>query len=328
MGERKYLFGPVPSRRLGRSLGVDLTPYKTCSLDCIFCQLGRTTDKTLHRREYVPAEEVMAELKGWLEGGGQADYITLSGSGEPTLHSRFGEVLDFVRSHTTIPVALLTNGTLLTLPQVREAASLANVVKMSLSAWDQASYRWVNRPHQELGFAQLIEGETAFRARFKGDLWVEVFLVAAVNSAPADVSKISTLVREIRPHRVHLNTCVRPPAEGFAQPISKDQMTALCPLFDPPARVIAEFTTDGDSKVKANKDTILSMLKRRPCTAEQIARVFGMHPNEVSKYLGNLLGTRQIHAETENGAIYYRAVREEIEGVNNDYPNSWGKGRF
>ena len=155
MGEYKYLFGPVPSRRFGRSLGVDLTPYKTCSLDCVFCQLGRTTKKTVTRQEYVPTDSVLAELVEWLKRDSQADYITLSGSGEPTLHSRFGDVLEFIRSKTTIPAVLLTNGTMLQFRQVREAAACANVVKVSLSAWDQASYGWVNRPHKQLQFDQL-----------------------------------------------------------------------------------------------------------------------------------------------------------------------------
>jgi len=119
-----YLFGPVPSRRFGRSLGIDLTPYKTCSLDCVFCQLGRTKEKTITRKEYVPIDAVMAELEEWLKTDGQADYITLSGSGEPTLHFRFGEILEFIRTNSAIPAVLLTNGTLLDHAQVRDAACL------------------------------------------------------------------------------------------------------------------------------------------------------------------------------------------------------------
>jgi wyosine [tRNA(Phe)-imidazoG37] synthetase (radical SAM superfamily) len=137
MGTYRYLFGPVPSRRFGRSLGVDLTPYKTCSLDCVFCQLGRTTKKTIHRQEWVPTDSVLAELTQWLESDGRADYITLSGSGEPTLQSGFGKVLEYIRLKTAIPAVLLTNGTMLHFPEVREAAAAANVVKVSLSAWDQ-----------------------------------------------------------------------------------------------------------------------------------------------------------------------------------------------
>jgi len=309
MGYKKFLFGPVPSRRFGRSLGVDLIPYKTCTLDCVFCQLGRTSNKTLLRKKYAPVEEVLKEIKEWLKTDGKADYITLSGSGEPTLHEQFGEVLAFIRDHSDIPSVLLTNGTLLYLPEVRQAASLASVVKVSLSAWDQASYMRVNRPHPELLFSGLIEGQKAFRSQFKGSLWMEVFLIGGMNSAKEEVNKIASLAEEIAPARIHLNTAVRPPAEGFVTPLSRDHIEELTQLFNPPAEVIAEFSTDKDLKLQVNKDTVLAMLRRRPCTAEQIADGFGMHLNEVSKYLGNLIRADQVRTERKDGNVYYEAVR-------------------
>ncbi len=309
MPKRKSLFGPVPSRRFGRSLGVDLTPYKTCDLDCVFCQLGRTTNKTINREEYVSTEDVIQEIDEWLKTKEEADYITLSGSGEPTLHSRFGEVLQFIRAKSTIPAVLLTNGTLLYLPEVRDAASHADIVKVSLSAWDQASYEWVNRPHPQLKFHQLVEGQKAFRRQFRGGLWMEVFLVWGMNSTPSDVSRIASLAGEIKPDRIQINTAVRPPAEGFAEPLSMDRMLSLCPLFHPNAEVIAEFNLEKDLKLEANKETVLSMLRRRPCTAGQIAGGFGMHINEVSKYLGHLMRSGQIRQERRDNTIYYTAVR-------------------
>jgi wyosine [tRNA(Phe)-imidazoG37] synthetase (radical SAM superfamily) len=307
MGDYKYLFGPVPSRRFGRSLGVDVNPYKTCSLDCVFCQLGRTTEKSVTRQEYVPIGMVLSELGEWLKRDGRADYITLSGSGEPTLHSRFGEVLEFIRSKSTIPAALLTNGTMLYLQEVRDAASLANVVKVSLSAWDQASYGWVNRPHPQLRFDQLIEGQKAFRAQFDGQFWMEVFLIGVMNSNPADVEKIAALAEEIGPDRIHLNTTVRPSAEDFATALSREGMEELIHLFKPTAEVIAEFKDKLADHIQADQETIFSMLKRRPCTAEQIADIFGMHFNEVSKYLSNLIRTDQIRAERKGTTVYYAA---------------------
>jgi len=310
MTEKKYLFGPVPSRRFGRSLGVDLTPYKTCSLDCVFCQLGRTTKKTVLRREYVPIDEVLQELDAWLREDGHADYITLSGSGEPTLHARFGDVLTFVRNHSSIPAVLLTNGTQLHLPEVRKAASLAHVVKVSLSAWDQASYGWVNRPHPELTFDELLEGQKAFRAEFNGTLWMEVFLVAGMNALPEEVARIAALAEAVSPDRIQLNTAVRPPAESFVGPLSKEKLASLCPLFRPTAEVIAEFSSKTEAGLKAGKEAVLAMLRRRPCTSDQIARVFDMHLNEVAKYIGNLLRTGRIHEIRENGDVYYTAHKE------------------
>jgi len=303
----KYLFGPVPSRRFGRSLGVDLTPFKTCSFDCVFCQLGRTPKTTVERRAYVPIGEVLAELDAWNEADGQANYITLSGSGEPTLHSHFGEVLHWVRHQSSIPSALLTNGSMLQLPEVRKAARQADVVKVSLSAWNQESFGWINRPHASLQLSDIHEGLKAFRSAFKGELWMEIFLVAGMNSIPADVRKIASLAKDIQPDRIQLNTSVRPPAEEFAAALSKSQMEALRELFEPTAEVIAEFTTDSEKDIQLNEETILAMLKRRPCTAEHISQVFGMHLNEVSKYLGKLIRTKKIRTERKENTLFYFA---------------------
>lgn len=306
MKNYRYLFGPVPSRRFGRSLGVDLTPRKTCSLNCVFCQLGRTPSTTVERRAYVPTAEVLAELRDWLDGGGQADYISLAGSGEPTLHSEFGTVLQFIRDHSAIPTALLTNSTLLHLPQVREAAARAHVVKASLSAWNQASFGWINRPHEQLRFADLLAGLQAFRTEFSGQLWLEVFLLGGMNAVPADVRKIAALAATIAPNRIQLNTAVRPPAEEFAAPLSRSQMEELALLFEPPAEVIAEFDRHAAGRFEVNLESIRAMLQRRPCTAGQIAQTFGLHPNEVAKYLGRLVREKRIRSETRNGETYYR----------------------
>jgi wyosine [tRNA(Phe)-imidazoG37] synthetase (radical SAM superfamily) len=326
MHEYRYLFGPVPSRRFGRSLGVDLTPRKTCTLDCVFCQLGRTTDKTMTRKAYVPLEAVLTELGTWIKENGKADYITLSGSGEPTLHSSFGEVLQFIRSRSSIPSVLLTNGTLLHLPEVQEAASHAHIVKVSLSVWDPASFGWVNRPHPELSFRQMIEGQKAFRTRFKGQMWMEVFLVAGMNSIPSDVAKIAALADLVRPDRIHLNTAVRPPAEDFVAPLSRERLASLCHLFRPPAEVIAEFEAKQGVEIHATQEEIYSMLQRRPCTAQEVAKTFSMHQNEVSKYLGQLLREKRIQARRMNALLYYLADSHEPCGWNNRRDAHWGKG--
>lgn len=305
-----YLYGPVPSRRFGRSLGVDLTPLKTCSFDCVFCQLGKTSEKTIARKEYVPIDAVLVEIKSWIETDGDADHITLSGSGEPTLHSGFGKVLKFLKKNT-IPSALLTNGSMLSDPEVRAAASYADIVKVSLSAWNQHSFEWVNRPHQQLQFNKIVEGQKKFRARFKGELWMEVFFVAGINSMPENVKKIAAQIKAVKPDRIQLNTVVRPPAEDFAAAVPKDTLGALVGLFDPFAKVIAEFSTDYAQNVRANEETILAMLQRRPCTMGQIAEVFGMHINEVSKYLGKLMQGNHICAVYKKNIVYYKAFINE-----------------
>lgn len=248
----KTIFGPVPSRRFGLSLGVDLVPFKTCSLNCVFCHLGQTTNKTITRKEYVPLKTVLSELEAWLKTDGRADYITLSGSGEPTLHSRFGKVLEFIKTNCGIPAVLLTNGTMLTLPEVREAASHADVVKVSLSVWNQDYFKWINRPHPELHFKQVVEGQKTFRTQYKGQLWMEVFLVDGMNSIQVDVQKIAALAKEIAPDRIQLNTAVRPPAEEFVTALSKDEMEELASLFHIKAEVISDFGVFHDNRMRVN----------------------------------------------------------------------------
>ena len=304
----KHLFGPVPSRRLGRSLGVDLTPFKTCTLDCVFCQLGRTTRRTTVRDDYVSIADTVAELDAWLKDGGTADHITLAGSGEPTLHARFGDVLQAVRDRTGIPTALLSNGTLFPQPGVREAAARADIVKLTLSAWDGSSFAHIHRPDPGLDFSRIVDGYRAFRQSFHGRLWIEVFLLWGVNTAPCDVERIAALIESVGPDEIHLNTSTRPPAEDFALAVPRSNMERLAGLFRPRATVVAGFASPATSEFAATEETVLAMLERRPCTAQQIAGGFGMHPNEVAKHLGNLARARRIRPRGADGEIYYSAA--------------------
>ena len=308
----KHLFGPVPSRRFGRSLGIDLTPHKTCSFDCIFCQLGRTTKKTVTRKEYVSTSEVIEELDDWLKNDGTADYITLSGSGEPTLHSKFGDILEFVRTVTAIPSVLLTNGSMLHWPEVRIAAASANIVKVSLSAWDQFSFEHINRPHKKLVLKDIMEGLWAFRNEFKGELWLEIFLIWGTNTVAADITKIADLIKVVGADRVQLNTSVRPSSEEYALAAPKKDMEKLAKLFNPPAEVIPEFSMDISKSTGANEVDILAMLERRPCTMEQIAHVFGIHRNEVSKYVGKLVREGRIREERKDNDIFYIGTLKKV----------------
>lgn len=205
----RHVFGPVPSRRLGLSLGLDLNPVKVCSEDCVFCQVGRTTEKTLERREWVPTEEVLEEFARWRAQGGKADFATLSGSGEPTLHSRFGEVLDAAKA-AGYRTAVLSNGTMLWDEEVRREAGKADVVKVTVSSWDEESFRRMHRPAEGLLFARVVEGIRAFRAEFRGKLWVETMLVRGVNDGADAVRAIAGVVNGLGANAVHLNTVTRP----------------------------------------------------------------------------------------------------------------------
>lgn len=317
MKNYKHLFGPVPSRRLGRSLGIDLVPFKTCSFDCIFCQLGRTTNKTVERREYVPINAVLEELNHWIEKDGVADYITLSGSGEPTLNSQFGKVIEFAQNATTIPVAVLTNGTTLNDPAVKTAAAKADVVKLSLSARDQFSFNHINRPHRKLDLKEMIKGMWSFRNSFPGELWIEVFLVWGINTVLADVSRIADLVKTLSPNRIQLNTSVRPTAEEYAFATPKKHMIELAKLFEPPAEVIPDFSSNISQFAEKNEIDVLSVLERRPCTMDQLAQILGMHKNEVSKYIGKFMRKSLIRSLSKENNVYYIGIPgKEIDHAN------------
>jgi wyosine [tRNA(Phe)-imidazoG37] synthetase (radical SAM superfamily) len=303
------IFGPVPSRRLGRSLGVDLVPFKTCSYDCIYCQLGRTTNKTIERREWVPLADVLAELKDKLTTN--PDYITLSGSGEPTLYSRLHELITGIRSMTDIPVAVLTNGSLLWQDEVRRQLAGADLVIPSLDAGDSDMFQAVNRPHNNISFERMLEGLIAFRGEFTGDYWLEVFLLAGHTAVDSEIGKIVDCVARIRPDRVQLNTATRPTAEACAVMVDGSRMSELAGRFDPPAEVIADYRgVHAHSDFKAGRDNVLDMIQRRPCSLEDIADGLGMHRNEVIKYIEELDANRWLEKLPSGGRLFYSGKRE------------------
>ncbi len=284
-----YLFGPVPSRRFGRSLGVDLTPPKTCSFDCIFCQLGRTTQRTVVRREYVPTAAVIEEIRAWFRAPVPVDVMTLAGSGEPTLHTGFGEILRELRKMGAPKTLLLSNGSLFSDPEVRRAACEADIVKLSLSAWDDASLARINRPAPGLSFAAMIEGMRRFRSEFAGELRLEVFLVAGLNTFPEDVARIAEFAGSIQPDRIQLNTAVRPPAEATVSPVTREEMEKIAAAFRPKAEIIGTFRAGAANRFRLHAGAIAGLLRRRPCSLPDLSAALGLHPNEISKYLGKFL---------------------------------------
>lgn len=309
----RYLFGPVPSRRLGRSLGIDLVPLKTCTFDCVFCQVGRTTRETIERAEYVPVDAVAAELEDWTRAGGRADCVTLAGSGEPTLHARFGDVLDIARTVTGARVALLSNGSLFDRSDVRRDAARADLVKGSLSAWDESSYRQVNRGCAGLSFERIVEGLRIFRSEFTGEMWLEVMIVAGVNDAPEQVARIAAIAARIGPDRVHLNTVVRPPADADARAVDPAQLTALAALFRPPAEVIASFGgTPPPGGGRPDATGLLALVERHPSTVEQLAAVANLPVARVRSELKILQNEGRVRCRRQGGDLYYEGARPDV----------------
>lgn len=305
-----YVYGPVPSRRLGRSLGVDLVPCKICTYDCVYCQLGRTTGKTVERREYVAVDEVVAELKAKLSTGPAPDYISLAGSGEPTLNLCIGELIGKIKGLTRIPVAVLTNGSLLWKREVQDALMEADLGLPSLDAGDAQLFRHVNRPHPGIEFYAMVEGLAEFTERFPRSVWLEVFLLAGVTGIDSEVKKIASLAERIKPDKVQLNTVSRPPCEEFAYAVSTNQMEAFAALFHPRAEVISPATIE--SRILAphevTDEDILALLRRRPCTARGVATGLGMQIGEAMKRLQALAEQGVAIHLRENGEVFFRAA--------------------
>ncbi|MBN1531243.1 MAG: radical SAM protein [Spirochaetes bacterium] len=309
----KHVFGPVPSRRLGRSLGVDLVPFKTCTYDCIYCQLGRTTDKTMTRREWFPLDDIVAEVHEALST--KPDYITLSGSGEPTLYSRAGELIDRIRTMTDIPVAVLTNGSLLWDPEVRRQIAAAHLAIPSIDAGDEMMFRRINRPHPDITFDRMVQGIIDFSREFPGRLWLEVFILGGYTTVAAESAKIAGLVKTIVPERVQLNTVTRPPAEDYAMAAPEERLHEIARCFPPPAEVIADFPHDVHHEdFTATRDSVLRTVRRRPCTVDDIARGLGIHRNEALKHLESLLGSNAIEEQVSGGKVFFRPAQGQSDG--------------
>ncbi|NOY68902.1 MAG: radical SAM protein [Deltaproteobacteria bacterium] len=310
--KKSLVYGPVPSRRLGRSLGVDLVQYKVCTFDCIYCQLGSTSATTLKRRSYVGADAVLADISRCLESGAAPDYITLAGSGEPTLNSSIKEVIKGIKAFSEIPVAVLTNGSLLGLPEVAESLLEADVVAPSLDAYDEKTFALINRPDPSISYDAVVSGLEAFRKVYSGSIWLEVFLVAGINDTPFAMSEFSSAIEPIRPDKIHVNTAVRPPAFPGTGRVDKKRLADLAAMLGNKAEVIAEFRAkggqdDADSNIETK---ILNLLARRPCTIDGMAGGLNLHTAEILKYLDAMIQDGRVIILPAGEETYYQTKVE------------------
>ena len=271
----KCLFGPVLSRRLGLSLGVDLLKYKTCNLDCVYCELGRTSSLTKRRDRFISPDKVQREIIS--RSGEDFDHLTFAGSGEPTLSSDQGEMIRRSKKIVDVPVAVITNSTLLTSQKVRSEVAEADVVLPSLDAVRQSTFERINRPAKDLKIEEIIEGLRTFRHEFSGEIWLEVMLVKDVNDSEAE--QIARAVLSIEPDRVQLNTVVRPPAEPVL-PLDESEMMDILGVFED-----AEIIPDWDWSVPELQEAkLLEIMADRPCTLDEIVELAGLDKNAAVKY--------------------------------------------
>lgn len=300
----KYLFGPVPSRRLGRSLGVDLTPHKTCSLDCVYCECGKTTDLTLKRKQYVPAGAVINELRDFLEKGPELDFVTFSGAGEPTLHSGIGKIIDFLKKEfPQYKVAVLTNSTLLNKKQVRKDLMKTDVIVPSFDAVSEGLFKKVNRPHAGLKVSKLLSGLISLRKEFHGQIWLEIFLVPGLNDTKEELCKFNSIINRIKPDKVQLNTLHRPGTEHWVKPINKIKMLEISKRICNYSKAIRQ---EKKALVSGSKDAgkyIYETIKRRPLSFSDILKISDLGRQELQEHLKELL---------KNGKIIERKVSNEL----------------
>jgi len=285
----KYIFGPVFSRRLGLSLGVDLVPYKVCSMDCLYCEVGPTTEKTLVRAEYVPYQGVVRELKEYLSHEPEIDYITFSGYGEPTLFSRLGELVNFLKDNYPYKLALLTNASLLHRDELLKEVERVELVLPSLDAGSEELFRKLNRPAEGLSLEKVVEGIGRLLKETPCEVWVETLFVKGVNDSREEVERIGDLIHKLKPHKWQLNTVVRPPAYGV-EGLTYGELEEIARLVGYPRTEVVARAPSRCSKVPVSqlKEEIYELVLRRPCPVEEIADALGVSRKEVEKAVEEL----------------------------------------
>jgi len=306
----KYLFGPVPSRRLGISLGVDLVPYKVCSLNCIYCEVGRTTNLTIERQEYIPITEVLKELKDYLDQKPELDFVTFSGQGEPTLNSGLGRVIDFIKdNYPEYKVAVITNGTLFWDKEVRDEVSRADVLLPSLDAVSELSFLKINRPNKNLNINKIIEGLILLRKEFKGKIYLEIFFVPQINDTREELILLKEITNKIQPDLIQLNTLDRPGTEDFVKAVTQEELQRIKDFLEPlPVEIIAKAKTRKQIKSfnKNIEEQILDTIKRRPCTDKDLSEILDLHLNELNKYLSELIDSGKITSNKQDRGLFFK----------------------
>lgn len=305
----KYLFGPVPSRRLGMSLGVDLVPKKVCSLDCVYCEVGKTTKLTTEQKEYIKFDKIKDELNKYFETNPDPDYITFSGSGEPTLNIRIGEILDFIKQKKPdIPVAVLTNGTLLYNKKAREAILKADVILPSLDAATESVFQKINRPANEINITKYIQGLIDLRKEFKGKIWLEIFILPDYNNAINELTKLKNAILKINPDSVQLNTLDRPGVVANLRGATKNELQEIVNFWNLDNVEIIAAAPERKNIQSYRSDTetaIIETIARRPCTLDDLSKILGLHVNEVNKYLDVLEADGKIKSIQQERGVFY-----------------------
>jgi wyosine [tRNA(Phe)-imidazoG37] synthetase (radical SAM superfamily) len=308
----KHVFGPVPSRRLGKSLGIDPIPLKTCNWSCVYCQLGRSVPLVLERGEYAPRHELLAEVVQVLAASrpGEIDWVTFVGSGEPTLHGGLGWMIRQVKAHTDLPVAVITNGSLLYLPEVREELSPADAVLPTLDAGSAWLYRQINRPAPRFSFDRLVEGLYLFRRTYCGKLWIEVMLIQGMNDTPEALQELAMVLKAVGPDQVHITLPLRPPSEAWVRPADQAGLRRAEQILGKVVPVSVPAATEARAaRVSDLAETVLSVITRHPMREEELLRLLGRwSASEVHAALKDLARRHEVQEVERGGLCFWSAA--------------------
>jgi len=305
----QYVFGPVHSRRLGLSLGIDPVQGKTCTLDCVYCQLGATAVQTSERRVYAPAEAVVDEVRRALASGARPDCITFSGTGEPTLNSELGSMIAGVRAVTDVPAVVITNSTLLHRGDVRADLMQAGIVMPSASTVSAQVFSRLCRPLPGFDFRQMLRGLELFSRDYQGRLWVEVMLVAGVNDSEDDLQSLADFLNGLHCEKIQINTVTRPPAEKHCAAAASAVLDRARQLFGPRAGIIGSAAPPAAPAPPGDPPgRILALVRSHPCTLEQVCAALGLERAQAEAALRDLLSGRRIEKTQHEAQIFYRAL--------------------
>ncbi len=315
----KYIFGPVPSRRLGISLGIDLLPYKTCSFSCIYCECGATTHKTRERKEYVPTNAVIAELADYLAKSPPPDFITFSGSGEPTLHTGIGEIIAFLKkNYPNQKIAVLTNASLLSDAEVRRELSAIDLLVPTLNGATMPVFKKISRPAKGITPDEIADGLQAFQQEFAGKMHLALFILEGLNTDESELLALKKQILQIKPDLVQLNSLDRPPAESFVKPTSKETLEKIIEFLNLeeeakiPVKIISKYRSRREIRSYREdiEQAILGTIARRPCTIEDLEAVLGLNRLELDKYIDVLEKEGSITTIIEKRGIFYSLKKD------------------
>ncbi|MFA5444795.1 MAG: radical SAM protein [Bacteroidales bacterium] len=305
----KHIFGPVPSRRLGMSLGVDMVPKKVCSLNCVYCEVGPTTRLTSERKPYVPAKDIIRELHDYFQTQDNPDFITFSGYGEPTLNSEIGEIFDYLkREKPEVPIAVLTNGTLLYEKEVRDAIMEADLVLPSLDSATEEGFVKINHPVKTISLRQYVEGLVTFRKEFAGQIWLEIFILPGYNDSITELDALKKELLRIKPDRIQLNTLDRPGTVPGLRSATRQELQSIIDHWEIPNVEIIAAVLERTKMASYRKDVenvIIETINRRPCTLDDLSKILGLHVNELNKYLDALEASGKVHTERQDRGLFY-----------------------